>query len=90
MIEKKHQKAVTCISVSNDGTKVASGDAYRYVYIFDTAERKDIGCQAYHQAKVLGVAFSQDGERVATIGNDLTIGVIDVAAKKKTVLKNAT
>ena len=44
LIEKKHNHAITTLTVSEDGTKLATADTYRYIYIFDLAERKEIGC----------------------------------------------
>lgn len=89
-IEKKHNHAISALTVSEDGTKLATGDTYRYIYIFDLAERKEIGCQAYHLSKVNALTFNPQGTTLATVGNDLTLGTIDIAAKQKKVKKEAT
>lgn len=40
---EKHSKTITVMTVSADGAKIASGDAYRYQYIWDSASREMIG-----------------------------------------------
>jgi hypothetical protein len=39
LIEDKHTKAVTVISTN--GTLVATGDAYRYFYVWDGASHEE-------------------------------------------------
>lgn len=36
IIEKKHNHAVSYMTTSKDGKLIASGDAYRYMYVFNT------------------------------------------------------
>jgi WD40 repeat protein len=35
-IEKKHNNGITTMTSSRDGNLIASGDSYRYIYVFNT------------------------------------------------------
>jgi WD40 repeat protein len=45
---------------SHDGSKIASGDLYRYIYIWDTASKVDIAAIGEHKDKITSVNFSKD------------------------------
>jgi hypothetical protein len=34
VIEKKHNHSVVTMTISRDGEMIASGDSYRYIYVF--------------------------------------------------------
>jgi WD40 repeat protein len=86
VIEKKHNHAVSVVKSSVDGKLVASGDAYRYIYVFDAETKQEVGCYPYHQAKILGLDFNKDSTKLLTTGLDLTVGVVDLSTKShKTV-----
>lgn len=40
---EKHTKNITAMAVSADGTKVATGDNYRYIYVHDAATHTETG-----------------------------------------------
>jgi hypothetical protein len=43
IIEKKHHHAVSVVKSSIDGILVATGDAYRYIYVFDAETKQEVG-----------------------------------------------
>jgi len=47
-IEKKHNHAISVIKASQDGKFFASGDAYRYIYVFNSETKEEVGCYPYH------------------------------------------
>lgn len=88
LIEKKHNHAISVMTVSKDGKLIASGDGYRYIYVFNTETKEETGCFAYHQSKILGLDFNQSSTHLLTTGLDLTVGVANLADKtKKLVLR---
>ena len=60
MLADKHSKGITCMARSHDGSKIASGDLYRYIYIWDTASKVDITAIGEHKDKITSVNFSKD------------------------------
>lgn len=87
---EKHRadgKITTC-TVSADGTKVATGDSLRNIYVHDAASREDIGHFPHHTAGIIDISFSADGSHLATIGTDMSFGLCDIANKATTKVKN--
>lgn len=82
----KHTQKVSVLSVSADGKFVASGDDYRYIYVHDAETKAQVQSLGYHKSGLKHVSFSADGSRVATMSQDLTFGVADVASKKDQVI----
>ena len=48
VIEKKHNHGVTYVTSSKDGKLVASGDSYRYIYVFNCETKQEVACFPYH------------------------------------------
>jgi WD40 repeat protein len=86
IIEKKHNHGISIIKVSQDGKLIASGDSYRYIYVFDSETKQEVGCYPYHQAKIIGLDFSKDSSKLLTTGLDLTVGIADLATKSYKVI----
>ena len=38
---------------SNDGKLVATGDNYRYIYVFNTESKEEVGCYPYHKSAII-------------------------------------
>jgi WD40 repeat protein len=83
LIEKKHNHGVSIVKTSPDGKLVASGDVYRYIYVFDAETKLEVGCYAYHTARITGLEFYKDNSLLLTMGLDLTVGVVNLATKKQ-------
>lgn len=50
-LENKHSKAVTVIS--SNATMVASGDAYRYFFVFNNEDHQELFASGDHKDKIL-------------------------------------
>lgn len=86
LIEKKHNHAISVMTTSIDGTQVASGDAYRYIYVFKTDTKEESGCFAYHTSKIIGLNFNREGTLLLTAGLDLNVSVANLADKTKKII----
>ena len=84
----KHTQAVTVMTVSKDGKKIASGDAYRYTYVCDAESMQDIGHYAFHPASVMDLSFCHEGTHLATVATDMSFGLIDLETKTHKQIKN--
>jgi len=87
-VEKKHNHQITYITASGDGKLVASGDNYRYIYVFNSETKEEVGCYPYHTSKIMHLDFSSDAKFLLTTSTDLNAGVIDIAAKTKKVIQS--
>jgi WD40 repeat protein len=85
---EKHTKTVSSICVSEDGTKAASGDMYRYFHVYDCASLEIIGEHGYHKGTLYSVSLSEDGSKLLSVAQDLTFGVLNVATGKSKQVKN--
>jgi sterol desaturase/sphingolipid hydroxylase (fatty acid hydroxylase superfamily) len=71
--------AVTCVALTADGRRIASGDEGGVVKVWDaTAEREPLVCPG-HAGRVSSVAFTADGSRLVSGGVDGTVRVWDAA-----------
>jgi WD40 repeat protein len=78
---KGHTDTVECVTVSPDGTLVATVSFDRSVRLFDFATGKEVrtyGGEQGHKGQVLTVAFSPKGDQIATGATDNTARVWDV------------
>jgi WD40 repeat protein len=75
----KHSKGVTCMARSHDGTKIATGDQYRYIHIWDTASKAEVAALGEHKDKIVGLLFSDDDTQLFSLTWDLAYGVTTVA-----------
>lgn len=85
-IEKKHNHSLSYLTTSKDGKLVASGDSYRYIYVFSAETQAEVGCFTYHTSKIVHLDFSKDCSLLLTAGLDLTVGVANLADKTKKTL----
>ena len=81
LIEKKHNHGISIIKASPDGQFIASGDSYRYIYVFNAQTKVEVGCYAYHTARISGLEFYKDNSLLLTMGLDLTVGDINMTTK---------
>jgi WD40 repeat protein len=63
-----HAAPVFCAAYNASGTRAASGDDDGWLKIWDTATGKELRSFRAHAERVGGVAFSPDGEKIATVG----------------------
>lgn len=57
---EKHTKAITALAVNSDGTKVASGDAYRYIYVHDAQSKAELHEVNFHKDKIESLCFADE------------------------------
>ena len=79
---EKHSKAVTCMAVSADHSKVASGDAYRYIQVWDANSKAEVASIGTHKDRILVVCFSHSGEQLLSTTFDMAYGVTDLSTKE--------
>lgn len=48
-------------AVSRDGKLIATGDSYRYIYVFDTETKEEKAVFTYHSSKILEMNFNKEG-----------------------------
>lgn len=87
VIEKKHNHGISTMTTSVDGKLVASGDSYRYIYVFNSETKEEVGCFPYHSAKVLSLDFSRDSQLLLTTCADFNMGVANLSNKSKIVIE---
>ncbi|MFO8012052.1 MAG: WD40 repeat domain-containing protein [Phycisphaerae bacterium] len=73
---------VRCLAVSPDGQLLAAGSEDGRCYLWNPRTRKPVTTIDRHTDRVLGVAFSGDGKRMATCGSDRTLRIWEVGSWK--------
>lgn len=86
---KKHTKGVNEISVSPCGTKIASGDAYRYIYVWDVETKDVFATLGEHKDVIKCLSWSHDGSRLLSVTHDLAYGVTQMENKQMVQKKQA-
>ena len=74
------------MSVSRDGKLVASGDTYRYIYVFNAETKEEVGCYPFHTAKINHLDFNKDATLLLTTSIDTNVGVVSLASKTKKII----
>jgi WD40 repeat protein/serine/threonine protein kinase len=74
---------VTCLDVSRDSQRLASGSADGKVQIWDATTGKELLSLKGHAAGVMSVAFSPDGQRLASLNKYGTLEVWDSVSGKE-------
>ncbi|HEY3964873.1 MAG TPA: WD40 repeat domain-containing protein [Planctomycetaceae bacterium] len=78
-----HKDGIFCLSLSPDGTSVASGGGDGTVRIWDLEDRSQEAVLRGHTGRVLGLAWSPDGTTIVTGGNDNSIRIWDLTSGKE-------
>ena len=67
--------ALSCIAISPDGTTLTAGDIGGYIWRWDIPSGATIPQMNAHEKTIRSVAFSRDGTRFASRGNDSTLKI---------------
>jgi WD40 repeat protein len=86
LIEKKHNHPLSYMTTSRDGKLVATGDSYRYIYVFNADSKAEVNCFTYHTARITHLNFNKDGTLLLTASLDLGVGVAKLADKTKKII----
>jgi len=78
LIEGKHSKAVTV--VASNGKVVATGDAYRYIHVWDGESHEAMFSSGDHKDKILDLFFSET--HLLSVTHDNAFGVSSLEEKK--------
>lgn len=81
---------INAVDWSPDGRMIAAAASNFYIYTLDPFTGDTIGQYAGHQAKVLTVAWSADGKRLASGGEDLAVIIWDAASYEGVRLEGHT
>jgi WD40 repeat protein len=76
-----HQEAVTSVSFSADGQRLATASRDGTVKLWNR-QGKQLATLKGHQGAVYGVSFSPDGQRLATASQDRTVVLWDLQGRK--------
>ena len=70
------------METSADSSHIVSGDKYRYVKVWNTGTREQAAAYGTHKNHVKGVRFTADGQGVASVSDDQTLVVFNIATGK--------
>ena len=77
---KGHQRAISSLALSRDGTQIASGDRFAQVRLWSSGDGRELKVLEGHQRSVLALAFNRDGSVLASAGDDGAIQLWDTAS----------
>ncbi len=78
-----HNKYVTCVAFSSDGTWLASGSEDKSVRVWDVCTGEQVALLNGHEGWVNSVAFSPDGLLLASGSADNTVRLWDTGAARE-------
>jgi WD40 repeat protein len=81
-----HGHPCLSISCSPDGKQLAVGDTKGFVTLFDTTSKAQTNYRTFHDNKVLTLQFTEDSQRLFTLGFDCEATLSSVEDPKQ-VLK---
>ena len=81
-----HGHPCLSISCSPDGKRLAIGDTKGYVTLYDTSGMAQINYRTFHDNKVLALDFTEDSQRLLTLGFDC-ISTLSSVEDPKQMLK---
>lgn len=87
-IEKKHNHGITYMTASKDGKLIATGDSYRYIYVFNVESKDEIACFPYHTSHINHLDFNGDGSLLLTSSLDRNVGVASIETKTKKIINS--
>jgi hypothetical protein len=64
---------------SHDGSKIVTGDKYRYIHIWDIASKAEVAALGDHKDKIVGLLISDDETQLFSLTCDLAYGFTTVA-----------
>jgi len=66
---------------------MATGDAYRYIYVFNAETRQETHCFTYHSAKIIELNFNNDATYLLTSSLDNNVGIANLSDKTKKIIE---
>ncbi|MFX1487669.1 MAG: WD40 repeat domain-containing protein [Promethearchaeota archaeon] len=77
----KHENGITCVKISNDGKKVASGCLDNDIKVWDLDDGRCILEKYEHTKQIVSIAFQEDDKYLITASKDNIIKVWNIADK---------
>ncbi len=90
-IDDAHKESITCVSVSPDGTMIASGSRDKTVRLWNAETETLHKTLKGNRKPILSLTFSHDGSSIASTSEDKTVRVwnVDTGRRKHTFKTNS-